>query len=557
MGMHLRFKISTQQFTHKASIQIVVAVEKMRTSKRNALSLLTSLCVAVAFVESSTPSNDRNSKHFSLFSVVQFNNEECTTDSTPAGGVTMGTCYTSTECTNKGGVQAGKCASGFGVCCAFLNNGAVTATVMENRTRLRNAEYPNTVVAVTAGDISYTINKMQTDICQIRLDFTAFVIAGPDNLLENIGTAAVQTINTHCNPATTDAMTIVTTDKRNSVDTNTNTLCGMLTGEHLYVELSPTATDSATIRIRTVAAATTPAATAAATARQWDIKVSQIECFAPWRAPSGCDRYLMADVGKIASFNFRQANAANSVGLNLGVELAAQKVKTCIRRSKGMCCVEYQLCTQHNGLPLADVGTVGANNGVNNAAGNLGYGQGANAGTMQWINPAWSIDINTFPYVIDTDGTGVVWFNGQQGVNFNRNINSGLVDSQCSGDYVEIPSSWSGGCGSSHGSSRNSINSRYCGARFGANFGSTNGNGANAATSSSTPVCDCSEPFVVRHNSDTVNDLGGLGTVAANGNVAGVLGWAGVFPEPVNTAMDTTARPRGFCLDYRQMPCWN
>merc|ERR1712038_279675 len=551
---------STQQFTHKASIRILVAVEKMRTSKRNALSLLTSLCVAVAFVESFTPSNDRNSKHFSLFSVVQFNNEECTTDSTPAGGVTTGTCYTSTECTNKGGVQAGKCASGFGVCCAFLNNGAVTATVMENRTRLRNAEYPNTVVAVTAGDISYTINKMQTDICQIRLDFTAFVIAGPDNLLENIGTNVVQTINTHCNPATTDAMTIVTTDKRNSVDTNTNTLCGMLTGEHLYVELSPTSTDSATIRIQTVAVATTAAATAAATDRLWDIKVSQIECFAPWRAPAGCDRYFMADVGKITSFNFRQADAANSVGLNLGVELAAQKVKTCIRRSKGMCCVEYQLCTQHNGLPLADGGTNQANvasAGVNNAAGNLGYGVAGNAGTMQWINPAWSIDINTFPFVVDTAINVQLTANAMPVLAVNPNINTGLVDSQCSGDYVEIPSSWPGGCGSSHGSSRNSINSRYCGARFGANFGATNGNGANAATSSSTPVCDCSEPFVVRHNSDTVNDLGGLGTVAANGNVAGVLGWAGVFPEPVNTAMDTTARPRGFCLDYRQMPCWN
>merc|ERR1712038_1043175 len=548
---------STQQFTHKASIRILVAVEKMRTSKRNALSLLTSLCVAVAFVESSTPSNDRNSKHFSLFSVVQFNNEECTTDATPVGGVTTGTCYTSTECTDKGGVQAGKCASGFGVCCAFLNNGAVTATVMENRTRLRNAEYPNTVVAVTAGDISYTINKMQTDICQIRLDFNAFVIAGPSNTQEQIGTNVVQTINTHCNPAATDAMTIVTTDKRNSVDTNTNTLCGMLTGEHLYVELSPTSTDSATIRIQTIAVAASAAATAAATDRLWDIKVSQIECFAPWRAPAGCDRYLMADVGKITSFNFRQADATNSVGLNLGVELAAQKVKTCIRRSKGMCCVEYQLCTQHNGLPLADGGTNQANAasaGVNNAAGNLGYGVAGNAGTMQWINPAWSIDINTFPFVVDT-AINVVLTNAAAPVlAVSPNINTGLVDSQCSGDYVEIPSSWSGGCGSSHGSSRNSINSRYCGARFGANFGAT-----AAQATSSTPVCDCSEPFVVRHNSDTVNDIGGVTGIATGipNTIQTILGITGQMPNPVAANMDTTARPRGFCLDYRQMPCWN
>merc|ERR1711994_597104 len=86
-------------------------------------------------------------------------------------------------------------------------------------------------------------------------------------------------------------------------------------------------------------------------------------------------------------------------------------------------------------------------------------------------------------------------------------INIGMVDSQCSGDYVEIPSSWSGGCGASHGSARNSINSRYCGARFGANFQASPLNNPNnaMARSESTPVCDCSEPFAVRHNSDTVN----------------------------------------------------
>merc|ERR1719150_1235185 len=165
---------------------------------------------------------------------------------------------------------------------------------------------------------------------------------------------------------------------------------------------------------------------------------------------------------------------------------------------------------------------------------------------MQWINPAWSIDINTFPFVVDTQINVQLTANAMPVVQVNPNINTGLVDSQCSGDYVEIPSSWSGGCGSSHGSSRNSINSRYCGARFGANFGTT-----AAQATSSTPVCDCSEPFVVRHNSDTVNDLGGVTTIAANtGTLARVLGDLGVFPEPVNAAMDTTARPRGFCLDY-------
>merc|ERR1711994_1196426 len=121
-------------------------------------------------------------------------------------------------------------------------------------------------------------------------------------------------------------------------------------------------------------------------------------------------------------------------------------------------------------------------------------------------------------------------------------INIGMVDSQCSGDYVEIPSSWSGGCGASHGSARNSINTRYCGARFGANFQASPAV-ANANNAQSTPVCDCSEPFAVRHNSDAVNDLGGGGGAGAN-NVAANANTVG-------------AVPRGFCLDYRQVPCWS
>ena len=49
---------------------------------------------------------------FSLFSIVQFPNQECT------GLVTdFGTCYTSGECSAKGGTASGNCAAGFGVCC--------------------------------------------------------------------------------------------------------------------------------------------------------------------------------------------------------------------------------------------------------------------------------------------------------------------------------------------------------------------------------------------------------------------------------------------------------
>ena len=42
-------------------------------------------------------------------------------DCTVQGDDTMkGTCYTSEECTDFGGIARGNCAQGFGTCCVFL-----------------------------------------------------------------------------------------------------------------------------------------------------------------------------------------------------------------------------------------------------------------------------------------------------------------------------------------------------------------------------------------------------------------------------------------------------
>ena len=49
---------------------------------------------------------------FSVFQIVQFQNEACTT----MDGL-IGSCYTAAECTTLGGGDGGPCAKGFGVCC--------------------------------------------------------------------------------------------------------------------------------------------------------------------------------------------------------------------------------------------------------------------------------------------------------------------------------------------------------------------------------------------------------------------------------------------------------
>merc|ERR1711876_81185 len=106
--------------------------------------------VAVTVFIVSVTAEDKLAKHFSLFSVVTFGNEECTSSSSVSGGATAGTCYSSTECSDKNGMSAGNCASGFGVCCVFLNTGAVASTITENRTRIRNGEFPSIATATTA-----------------------------------------------------------------------------------------------------------------------------------------------------------------------------------------------------------------------------------------------------------------------------------------------------------------------------------------------------------------------------------------------------------------------
>merc|ERR1712038_827847 len=402
------------------------AIEKMLPIKSRPWSLLIFLYVTFMVASSVEPSNDRLKKHFSLFSVVQFNNEECTSDTSPAGGTTQGTCYTSTECTDKGGVQAGKCASGFGVCCVFINAVQANAAIMENRTRLRNEDYPAIDDAAADQAIVWTINKMQSDICQIRLDFTRFVIAGPTSTAENMAAQAA----TNCD---VDTLQITTTAVNQVGDTSTGIMCGALTGEHLYVELSVTATDTATITLNTGVATQN----AAAADRIWDIKVSQIQCFATYRAPEGCDRYIMDNVGSITSLNFMILN--NGDGFNTGIELANQRVKTCIRRSKGMCCVQYQQCASFNGIALGTTDQLDAAND------NTGYGSNNAMGNAQRVFEAWSLDTNTNPYAVDintgaaiagitVDGIAVTMPNPVVA----SQVNIGMVDNQCSGDYVEI-----------------------------------------------------------------------------------------------------------------------
>jgi hypothetical protein len=431
-----------------------------------------------------------------LFSVVTFKNEECFSESSFTGGVTAGTCYTATECTDKSGTKSGNCASGFGVCCIIVSKTGASATIKENRTIIRNPLYPAEETSGAGTTITYTINKMQSDICQVRLDFDAFVISGPANTVES------STDNT----AQTNCIDTLVTTLQGVANLHAPTLCGIMTGEHLYLDMGMLSTDTASLAL-SLAATTIGAGVsgilAADTHRYWSIRTSQIPCWAPYRAPDGCHRYLMSKVGQIISPNFAKpttlATAAN-IGankLNVGHDLMGQDLRTCIRREAGMCCVKFQVCNQHGGIALVQTAQ---SNGANADEDNTEISEG------------WSFH---------TDLTSTV----PVASNAALEMAMGVVDAGCYMDYVEIPDS----AMDKNFGFATQVNTRYCGTRFGFISIQTGG----LKTMIHHPIYDCTEPLQVNYHTDNWNDEGGAAA----------------------TGLLETDVARGFCLDFTQEAC--
>ena len=124
------------------------------------LILLTIHCLALCGLVHPAPSP------IGLFSIVQFPNDACTSASSLTG-----TCLTSTECTSRSGAASGTCAAGFGVCC-LVTSSTCSTTISQNNTYIQNPSYPSTYPTPSSATMcSYTVNKVNDNICQLRLDF--------------------------------------------------------------------------------------------------------------------------------------------------------------------------------------------------------------------------------------------------------------------------------------------------------------------------------------------------------------------------------------------------
>merc|ERR1712183_1145410 len=188
----------------------------------------------------------KNGRQLSLFSIVQFPNQECTSESSTTQ---KGTCVTPSECTTMTGTADGKCASGFGVCCV-----------------------------IATSTCSFTINKVSEDVCQLRLDFQTF------------SGFVVDTTSAAC----TDSFAVT-----GQTGKNPPTICGTNTGYHMYAEFGALATDSAQITL-------TYGTAGISTEKTFNILARQISCTATWRAPTDCVQYFTGASGNVKNYNFGQ-----------------------------------------------------------------------------------------------------------------------------------------------------------------------------------------------------------------------------------------------------------
>merc|ERR1711976_11293 len=238
----------------------------------------------------------RDKRQFSLFTIVTFPNDQCTASSGSSTGASKGTCLSSTECNSKSGTVDGNCASGFGVCCVFKIS-SCSGTVTENCTYIQNPGYTSSYT--TSGSCSFSVTPLNSDICQMRLDFDTFTTT--------IATDGV------C----TDSFIVTSPGTANSLPT----LCGTLKNQHLYFEQ---ARSSSTATLAFTISTTTTGAT-------FSIKVSQIECSSLSKAPTDCNMYHTGIGGYIQSYNWQGNN-----------QIHGSKWSTCIRREDGYCQIAYR-----------------------------------------------------------------------------------------------------------------------------------------------------------------------------------------------------------------------
>ncbi|XP_023710755.1 uncharacterized protein LOC111866229 [Cryptotermes secundus] len=278
---------------------------------------------------------ERDGRFLSLFTIVQFQNQGCA-----ASSGDNGTCLTSAECSDRGGVASGPCANGYGVCCVFL--ATCGQSTKENCTYFVNQGYPGPYDGT--GSCQLTINKAHPDICQFRLDFDQFNIAGPEPVDHMCNSD--QFIVAGGNPAPA--------------------ICGINNGNHMYIDAGVGNTNPVTLNFVT---------SGPSFPRNWKVKICQIPCNTIYRAEEGCLQYFTGVSGQIKSYNYDPG---------AGLQLSKQDYSVCIRMERNFCGIQYTACpdTVNNRTHAFSLsGNTQGQNAVSSSTGTLG----PNSCNTDWI----------------------------------------------------------------------------------------------------------------------------------------------------------------------------
>ncbi|XP_065162415.1 uncharacterized protein [Atheta coriaria] len=272
--------------------------------------------------------NNRQSRFLSLFTFVQFSNQECM-------GATgdNGTCLTAQQCQQRGGSSSGPCAGGYGMCCVFLATCGMT--VRENGTYFVHSGYPT--IYDGTGSCQITLMKMNLNVCQYRLDFDQFQIMGPE-IQNNI-----------CN---NDQFIV-------SGSSPVPPICGLNSGNHMYIDAGSGASNPITLSVIT---------SGPSYRRSWKIRVTQIPCNSPVKAEDGCLQYFTGVAGQIMSFNYEPTS---------GLHLSNQDYSICVRTEKNFCGVQYTQCpdtVNNRSVSFTLSGNTANNNAVPAMVGSTGTG---------------------------------------------------------------------------------------------------------------------------------------------------------------------------------------
>ncbi|XP_054747914.1 uncharacterized protein LOC129253520 [Anastrepha obliqua] len=246
----------------------------------------------------------------SLFEVIKFENTKC---SVAMGEIDVrlrtleGICYHEFECKSLGGIPTESCAEGVGVCCVFLTG--CGDTTKQSVVYFESPNYPNPVREML---ICVLIINLRDTVQQLRLDFIMFELNRPTD-----GDCL-------------DDQFIVSGQNINFV---VPILCGINTGQHIYVDVSNSFEKKIYFSFITKVATGD---------RSFNIKIVQLE---DALAPDGCLQFFTENEGVMKSFNYDTEGAF--VSSAQATYLNNLNYAICLQRSKDMCSVNYN--TEQNG----------------------------------------------------------------------------------------------------------------------------------------------------------------------------------------------------------------